>query len=130
MRCRARGLVGWLVMVSPGSRGPGGGVLLPRREASRGFMSKMSMPCIFPRISRRSRPVACSRSVGTVPGAAPGGRRSASVWISEFPAPLLAIGAFHCLVRLLLPALAWLAYLRTASYEHRPLLVWARCSGG
>ena len=45
-------------------------------------MSKMSMPCILPSISRRSRPVACSRSVGTVPGAAPGGRRSCSLLIS------------------------------------------------
>ena len=42
-------------------------------------MSKTSMPCIFPRISKRSRPVACSRSVGMVPGEAPGGRRSDSV---------------------------------------------------
>ena len=45
-------------------------------------MSNMSMPCIFPKISKRSRPVACSRSVGIVPGAAPGGRRSDSAWIS------------------------------------------------
>ena len=55
---------------------------LPIRLASRGFISKISTPCIFPRISKRSRPVACSRSVGTVPGAAPGGRRSASLLIS------------------------------------------------
>jgi hypothetical protein len=33
---------------------------VPRRLASNGLMSKMSIPCIFPRISRRSRPVACS----------------------------------------------------------------------
>ena len=45
-------------------------------------MSKISTPCIFPRISRRSRPVACSRSVGMVPGLAPSGRRSASEVIS------------------------------------------------
>lgn len=45
-------------------------------------MSKISTPSIFPRISNRSRPVACSRSVGTVPGLAPGGRRSSSVLIS------------------------------------------------
>jgi len=54
----------------------------PLREASKGFMSKISMPCIFPKISNRSNPVACSRSVGMVPGAAPGGRRSASLLIS------------------------------------------------
>lgn len=54
----------------------------PLRDASSGLMSKTSIPCIFPRISKRSRPVACSRSVGTVPGRAPGGRRSASVLIS------------------------------------------------
>jgi hypothetical protein len=45
-------------------------------------MSKTSTPSIFPRISRRSRPVACSKSVGTVPGAAPGPIRSSSVLIS------------------------------------------------
>jgi hypothetical protein len=55
---------------------------IPRRLASNGLISKMSIPCIFPRISRRSRPVACSASVGTVPGCAPGGRRSASLLIS------------------------------------------------
>lgn len=60
---------------------------VPRRLASRGFMSKISMPCIFPRISRRSRPVDCSRSVGTVPGFAPGARRSSSVLISIRPIP-------------------------------------------
>ena len=53
-------------------------------------MSKISMPCIFPRISRRSRPVDCSRSVGTVPGFAPGALRSSSVLISAHP-PSLAI---------------------------------------
>ena len=57
---------------------------LPIRLASRGFISKISIPCIFPRISKRSRPVACSRSVGTVPGAAPGGRRSDSLLISVY----------------------------------------------
>jgi hypothetical protein len=55
---------------------------IPRRLASSGLMSKISTPCIFPRISRRSRPVACSRSVGTVPGCAPGAKRSASDLIS------------------------------------------------
>ena len=55
---------------------------VPSLEASRGFMSKISMPCIFPRISKRSKPVACSRSVGTVPGSAPGGRRSSSLLMS------------------------------------------------
>lgn len=60
---------------------------VPLREASRGFMSKTSTPCIFPRISKRSRPVACSRSVGVVPGAAPGGRRSASDLISAIANP-------------------------------------------
>lgn len=58
--------------------------LLPLREASNGFMSKTSTPCIFPRISRRSRPVACSRSVGMVPGLAPGGRRSCSLLMSVY----------------------------------------------
>lgn len=47
-------------------------VVIPRRDESRGFMSKISMPSCLPRISSRSRPVACSRSVGTVPGWAPG----------------------------------------------------------
>ena len=55
---------------------------VPRRLASRGLMSKMSMPCIFPRISRRSRPVDCSASVGTVPGLAPSGMRSSMDLIS------------------------------------------------
>ena len=55
---------------------------IPKREASNGFMSKISTPCIFPKISNRSRPVACSRSVGIVPGAAPGPMRSASLLIS------------------------------------------------
>jgi hypothetical protein len=55
---------------------------IPLREASRGRMSKMSMPCIFPMCSRRSRPVDWSRSVGMVPGLAPGGRRSSSTLIS------------------------------------------------
>jgi hypothetical protein len=55
---------------------------IPRRLASNGLMSKMSTPCIFPRSSRRSRPVDCSRSVGTVPGCAPGAKRSASVLMS------------------------------------------------
>jgi hypothetical protein len=55
---------------------------VPRRLASNGLMSKMSIPCIFPSTSRRSRPVACSASVGTVPGWAPGGRRSSMLLIS------------------------------------------------
>lgn len=55
---------------------------VPRRLASRGLMSKMSTPCIFPRISRRSRPVDCSASVGTVPGFAPSGIRSSMDLIS------------------------------------------------
>jgi hypothetical protein len=41
---------------------------VPFLLASSGLRSKISTPCIFPRISRRSRPVACSRSVGMVPG--------------------------------------------------------------
>ena len=45
-------------------------------------MPKMSTPSIFPSISSRSRPVACSRSDGTVPGAAPGPIRSDSVLTS------------------------------------------------
>lgn len=56
---------------------------VPLLEESKGLMSKMSTPCILPKISSRSRPVACSRSVGTVPGAAPGGSRSASDLISD-----------------------------------------------
>ena len=55
---------------------------VPFLEASRGLMSKMSIPCIFPISSRRSRPVACSTSVGTVPDLAPGGIKSSSVLIS------------------------------------------------
>lgn len=55
---------------------------IPTREESSGFMSKMSIPCIFPKISNRSRPVACSTSEGTVPGCAPGGSRSSSVFTS------------------------------------------------
>lgn len=46
-------------------------VSLPVRLESRGLMSKMSTPSIFPKISRRSRPVACSKSVAMVPDAAP-----------------------------------------------------------
>lgn len=66
---------------------PGAAILVGEYDApflsdGNGFMSKMSMPCILPRISRRSRPVAWSRSVGMVPGGAPGGRRSSSVLIS------------------------------------------------
>jgi hypothetical protein len=58
-------------------------VYVPFLLASSGLMSKTSTPCIFPRISRRSRPVDCSRSVGMVPGAAPvGDRRSFSLVIS------------------------------------------------
>lgn len=80
--------------------------LLPLREASSGFMSKISMPCIFPSISNRSRPVAWSRSVGTVPGAAPGGRRSASVWISGIAGPLSAIASSSHIPQLTGPVLA------------------------
>jgi len=54
----------------------------PLRDASRGLMSKMSTPSILPRISSRSRPVDCSRSVGMVPGSAPGPMRSSSTRIS------------------------------------------------
>lgn len=61
------------------------GMFVPRRDASNGAMSKMSTPCIFPKISKRSKPVACSRSVGMVPDGAPGGRRSASLLISVHP---------------------------------------------
>ena len=56
--------------------------IIPLREASRGRISKTSTPSVLPRISRRSRPVACSRSVGTVPGWAPGPIRSSSVLTS------------------------------------------------
>lgn len=61
------------------------GLELPFRLASNGRISKISTPCIFPKISNRSRPVDCSRSVGMVPGWAPGGRRSCSSLISVFP---------------------------------------------
>lgn len=58
-------------------------VYVPFLLASRGVMSKISTPCILPMISRRSRPVDCSMSVGMVPGWAPGGMRSCSEVISE-----------------------------------------------
>ena len=57
---------------------------IPLREESKGFISKTSTPCIFPKISKRSKPVAWSRSVGIVPGAAPGPKRSASLLISIY----------------------------------------------
>lgn len=60
-----------------------GSFRVPFREASRGRMSKISTPSIFPRISRRSIPVDCSRSVGTVPGLAPGPTRSSIVLTSS-----------------------------------------------
>jgi hypothetical protein len=60
-------------------------VYVPFLLASSGLISKISTPCIFPRISRRSRPVACSRSVGMVPGLAPSGIRSVSEVISAGP---------------------------------------------
>ena len=72
-------------------RPPGGGVgggkgkggeNVPSLEASKGFISKTSIPCILPRISNRSNPVACSRSVGMVPTFAPGPKRSAGVFTS------------------------------------------------
>ena len=63
---------------------------IPFLDASSGFMSKTSIPCIFPSISNRSKPVACSRSVGMVPGSAPGGRRSSSVLTSEVRGYVLA----------------------------------------
>lgn len=59
-----------------------GSFRVPFREASRGRMSKISTPSILPRISRRSTPVDCSRSVGTVPGWAPGPTRSSMVLTS------------------------------------------------
>jgi hypothetical protein len=49
---------------------------VPFRSLGNGLISKISIPCILPKISNRSRPVACSRSVGTVPGLAPGPNRS------------------------------------------------------
>ena len=55
---------------------------VPLRLASNGLMSKTSTPCILPRISKRSRPVDWSRSVGTSPGLVPGGRRSSIVLTS------------------------------------------------
>lgn len=67
---------------SPAERTKMGSFMVPFREASRGDMSKMSTLSIFPRISRRSRPVDCSRSVGMVPGWAPGPTRSSMVLIS------------------------------------------------
>lgn len=67
---------------SPAERTKMGSFMVPFREASRGDMSKMSTPSIFPRISRRSIPVDCSRSVGMVPGWAPGPTRSSTVLIS------------------------------------------------
>lgn len=68
---------------------------IPSREASRGFWSKISIPCILPKSSNRSKPVDCSRSVGTVPGFAPGARRSdgvlASKGIENSPVRLLTL---------------------------------------
>lgn len=55
---------------------------IPFLEESSGDISKISTPCIFPSISNRSKPVDCSRSVGTVPGSAPGGSRSSNDLIS------------------------------------------------
>lgn len=72
------------------------GLYVPFLLASRGLRSKMSTPCIFPRISRRSRPVACSRSVGMVPGLAPSGRRSASEVISAAREKLSVTVSSHC----------------------------------
>ncbi len=65
-----------------GSIDPFPPIHVPTLSDGSGDISKISIPCIFPRISRRSRPVTCSRSVGTVPGSAPGGRRSFSDLIS------------------------------------------------
>lgn len=65
--------------------------MVPSLLASKGLMSKMSTPSIFPRISNLSRPVACSKSVGTVPGWPPGGSRSASVLISAKDFNLLSV---------------------------------------
>ena len=45
-------------------------------------MSKISIPCILAKISNRSKPVDWLKSDGTVPGSAPGGRRSCSVLTS------------------------------------------------
>lgn len=67
---------------SPADLTTTGSSIVPTRSDGRGLMSKISMPCIFPRISKRSRPVACSRSVGMVPGSAPGGSKSSSLLIS------------------------------------------------
>ena len=69
----------WSVTIFVAVEVEGGLVYIPVRLESSGFMSKTSIPCIFPSSSNRSSPVACSRSVGTVPGAAPGGRRSSIV---------------------------------------------------
>jgi len=49
-----------------------GFALVPKRLESKGLSSKMLTPSNSPRSCRRSRPVACSMSVGTVPGFAPG----------------------------------------------------------
>lgn len=67
---------------SPAERTMMGSFIVPRRLASRGRMSKTSTPSIFPRISNRSKPVACSRSDGTVPVLAPGPMRSSAVFTS------------------------------------------------
>ena len=58
-------------------------------------MLKTSTPSILPRISRRSRPVACSRSVGTVPGLAPGPMRSSAVLTSVHTKPIVSRPSFH-----------------------------------
>lgn len=83
MRHQPRGMRMPQFLASPRSRSLPVPFYVPFLLASRGLRSKTSTPCIFPRISRRSRPVACSRSVGMVPGAAPlSGRRSCSPVIS------------------------------------------------
>lgn len=46
--------------------------LVPRRLESRGLSSKTLIPSISPSSWRRSRPVACSMSVGTPPAFPPG----------------------------------------------------------
>jgi len=71
-------------------------------------MSNMSMSSILPRSSKRSIPVACSKSVGTVPGAAPGPKRSSSVltsarsvsWVLNSRAPARAQRGKQTLQRL------------------------------
>lgn len=52
-----------------------GSFFVPNFVNFKGFISNNSLPSKAASNSRRSRPVACSASVGTVPGFAPGPKK-------------------------------------------------------